>query len=246
MEQDKIDEIIKTAMEDMKVPPSPPEEFLNRLNKTCHERRKKPVAARLKTLFAAAAVILLVIAATNSFILRDATAVGNVISKFFNVEGEGSINNIVFEFFHKPKNEQDEIREITTIQPVTIPLEEAQAKVPFKILLPLYLPDGFYLDKVTLEEVHFPSYIVTLYYKNSKGEVLSICEENIIGETGRGYMYDKDDTVIEEVSINGSTATVANLKDKYVRLFWLNQSIFIEILGQVTKEEAIKVAENLK
>ncbi|WP_166512880.1 DUF4367 domain-containing protein [Desulfallas thermosapovorans] len=246
MEQDRIDEIIKTAMKDMKVPPPPPEEFLHRLNKKYHERRKKLVAARVKTLFAAVAVILLVIVATNSFILKNATAVGNVISKFFYVEGEGSINNIVFKFFHKPKNEQDEIHEITTIQPVTIPLEEAQAKVPFKILLPLYLPDGFCLDKVTLEEVYAPSYIITLYYKSSKGEMLSICEENIIGETGRGYMYDKDDTIIEEVSINGSTATVANLKDKYVRLFWLNQSISIEILGQVTKEEAIKIAKSLK
>jgi len=246
MEQDKIDEVIKTAMEDMKVPPPPPEEFLHRLNKTHHERQKKLVLARIKTFVAAIAVILLVITTINSFVLKDATAVGNVIARFFNVEGKGSINNIVFEFFHEPKKEQDEIREITTIKPVTMPLEEAQAKVPFKILLPLYLPDGFSLDKVTLEEVHDPSYMVTLYYKNSKGEMLSICEENIIGETGRGYMYDKDDTMIEKVSINGFTATLVNLKDKYIRLFWLNQSISIEILGQINKEDAIEVAENLK
>ena len=246
MEQDKIDKIIKIAMEDMKEPPPPPKEFLHRLNKTRHERQKKLVLARIKTFAAAIAVILLVTTTINSFVLKDATAVGNVIARFFNVEGKGSINNIVFEFFHEPKKEQDEIHEITTIQPITMPLEEAQAKVPFKILLPLYLPDGFSLDKVTLEEVHDPSYIVTLYYKNSKGEMLSICEENIIGEAGRGYMYDKDDTMTEEISINGFTATLVNLKDKYVRLFWLNQSISIEIFGQINKEGAIKVAENLK
>jgi len=246
MEQDKIDEVIKTAMEDMKVPPPPPEEFLQRLNKTYHERRKKLILVRIKTFFAAAAVIFLLMIAIGSFIPKDATAVGNVISRLFNVEGKGSINNIIFEFFHGSKNEQDEIREITTLQPVTMSLEEAQAKVPFKIQLPLYLPAGFSLDEVTLEEVHDPSYIVTLYYKNSKGEMLSIYEENIIGETGRGYMYDKDDTRIEEVSINDSTATLANLKDKYVRLFWLKQSISIEIFGQITKQDAIKIAENLK
>ncbi|WP_347488139.1 DUF4367 domain-containing protein [Desulfoscipio sp. XC116] len=246
MEQDKVDEVIKTAMEDMKVPPPPPKEFMQRLNKTYHERRKKLILIRIRTFLAAAAVIFLLIIVIGSFIPKDATAVGNVISRLFNVEGNGSINNIIFEFFHGPEKEQDEIREITTLQPVTMSLEEAQEKVPFKILLPLYLPVGFSLDEVTLEEVHDPSYIVTLYYKNSKGESLSIYEENIIGEAGRGYMYDKDDTMIEEVSINGSTATLANLKDKYVRLFWLKQSISIEIFGQTTKEKAIKVAESLK
>ncbi|WP_157872723.1 DUF4367 domain-containing protein [Desulfoscipio gibsoniae] len=42
------------------------------------------------------------------------------------------------------------------------------------------------------------------------------------------------------------TRALAYLKNKYVRLFWLNQSISIEIFGQITKEDAIKIAENLK
>jgi len=244
MEKDKVDEVIKSAMEDMNSPPPPPEEFFRRLNETYKERRKKRFAARMKT-FSAAAVICLMLIALGSLVSKDATAVGNIISRLFTVEGKGSINNILFEFFHEPKKEQDGIREIATLYPVTMSLEEAQAKVPFKILLPNYLPDGYSLDHVTLEEVHDPSYIVTLYYKNPNDEILSISQENIVGESGRGYMYDKDDTTVEEISIDGSLATLANLKDKYVRLFWLRQSISIEIFGQISKQDAIKIAENL-
>lgn len=246
MERDRIDDIIKKAMEEMKVQPPHPDEFLERIKKTHHERRKKKLLSKIKASFIAAVFICTILVAVSSLFPEKATAVGNVISRIFNIEGKGTLNNIVFEFFHESKTERNDIQEIATIQPETVTLEEARIRVPFKILQPLYTPEGFSLDKVTLEEIHKPSYRVTLYYRNHKDEMLAISEENIIGETGRGYMYDKNDTVIEEVSIKGTKATLANLKNKYIRIFWLKDSMSVEIFGQITKPDAIKLAESLK
>lgn len=246
MERDRIDDIIKKAMEETKVQPPPPDVFWERIKKTHNEKQKKKLLLKIKRLFIAAVFICTVLVTINSLFPEKATAVGNVISRIFNVEGNGTLNNIVFEFFHESNTEQNDLQEIVTIQPETLTLEEAQIRVPFKILQPLYTPEGFLLEKVTLEEIHKPSYRVTLYYRNDKDEMLTISEENIIGETGRGYMYDKDDTLIEEISINGAKATLAKLKNKYIRVFWLNDSLSIEIFGQITKLDSIKLAESLK
>lgn len=132
MERDRIDDIIKKAMEEMKVQPPPPNEFLERIKKTHHERRKKKLLSKIKASFIAAVFIFTILVAISSLFPEKATAVGNVISRIFNIEGKGTLNNIVFEFFHESRTEQNDIQEIATLQPETVTLEEARIRVPFK------------------------------------------------------------------------------------------------------------------
>ncbi len=240
-----IDDIIKDVMEEMKGQPPAANEMWQRIN-----RRLQVEEARRKLKFKKFAAVagLLIILGIGIFTVEPerTSAIGNFVSRVFRLDGRGPVKNVLFSYSREPDEAGPAVKEIATITPVTTTLEEARKKATFKILIPAYLPPGFSLKEVTWEKIRNPSYRVTLNYQGPQGGFLSISQQNLLGEMGAGYMYDSEDTLVEEVIIQGSPATLTISKNKLARIFWLNQNVSFELFGQISKNEILKVVKSLK
>lgn len=123
-------------------------------------------------------------------------------------------------------------------------LEEAQKVMNFIIKIPT-VPAGFQLENVIVaREGDQMSNEVYLNYVSSEREFI-VAEKKLGGQYAFGGAADSDDTIVEEILINGQTANILSFKDGVRRITWLTQSNNFYIEGKLTKEEIIRIAESM-
>jgi len=115
-----------------------------------------------------------------------------------------------------------------TYQPEVLSLEEAQRLAKFPILLPSYIPDGYFLENVTLpskvtdaeqkESKHINFQMVSLAYKNQDGKRISISQQPAIERSGEEEIEIQIEMLVGKGSVK--EISVNNQPAKYIQGTW--------------------------
>jgi hypothetical protein len=126
-------------------------------------------------------------------------------------------------------------------------LKEAQEASAFEIILPGYVPSDFHLENVSvMKEEGKQSQEITLNYHNQIGEMLTISEKLLSEQTAYGITVDKDDNDIKYMTVNeNKAALITNHKMGIKQLLWETSNKRMTILGKVTEEEMLKIANSM-
>lgn len=138
----------------------------------------------------------------------------------------------------------NEVQSITTTEDMS--LTRASNIANFDILIPSDL-SGYHLEnvKVWYSDDNQTSNKIELFYVGESGRSFSIKEEYYQGSMGFSTIVDNEDTIVEEISINGYEGSYLSFKDQEKRLVMLYPNIRVTIKGQLDKGDLIGIAESL-
>jgi outer membrane lipoprotein-sorting protein len=120
------------------------------------------------------------------------------------------------------------------LKPKPLTLDEARDKAEFPLLVPGYLPEG-----TTLVEVFEAQGGFVLYYDHSETSftvVQGVAEA--INETPGGET--------SEVTVRGQTATLVTDGQGHSFLAWTENGVTVAIVGHISQDEVLQVAESLE
>lgn len=255
----ELDKLIDDAVKEMVESATPPplEESWARFEKKLKERqqlsnghtaeRKNPFPLRMA--ITAGFIILLIGTLSISFPVK-ARAIGEKIVKTVETLLGGTQMNIGTGYTRDepgaPPSPPEELRELPASLERNISLEEARTISPFSLSIPQYIPAGYNLDRVNFQELVKPAAKVTLKYKGPDSNNFTITEMNVPDAFGRGYGYDIEDAVVEDLKIEDNTVKVIKFKDETFRISWMKQSIVYGLEGKIPREEALKIVESMQ
>ncbi|SHJ19013.1 DUF4367 domain-containing protein [Desulfosporosinus lacus] len=191
-----------------------------------------------------AAAILISIGSINFLYPHNANALGGKIGEFFDyIVGKTTVNKIET---YKPGNDPDmpKIQNLGTNVEKEVTLEQAQTSIPFKLATPSYLPSETNIRRVTLTSLGADVYQISIEY-NIKDQVILFNQQNSANGTSRGSLYDTDDTVVKDLMVNGSPAMLFMSKNGLNTLNWQLRGLLLQIKGEITEEEIIKIAYSI-
>jgi len=128
-----------------------------------------------------------------------------------------------------------EVVDIEAQQPEYLTLVEATAQAGFDLLVPAYTP-----EEATLIQVVRVQDTIVLGYDHAPGVSFSIVQgPQPMGQLPLGQT--------EEVTVRGLSATlVRNDANNFTSLQWTENDVVIRIVGAISPEDAIQVAESLQ
>ncbi|HEY4552229.1 MAG TPA: DUF4367 domain-containing protein [Bacillaceae bacterium] len=124
-------------------------------------------------------------------------------------------------------------------------LEEAQKVTDFAIKIPKSVPSDARLDHVAVtRQAGEKSREIYLHYMRG-GTPFTFTQMSASDQFGFGGAADGDDTKIEDVLISGQKGILIVFKNGHVQLIWMTQTHYYSIEGDVTKEEAMQMANSM-
>lgn len=123
-------------------------------------------------------------------------------------------------------------------------LDEAQKIVYFKIAEPKYLPPGTTIQRITITNFSTDVNRITEDYIY-QGQLIILTQQNTTGTLSQGSLYDTDDTVAKDITINGVSATLMTEKTGLNVLTWHQRGLLLQLTGQLPVEEFLKIAESI-
>lgn len=128
-----------------------------------------------------------------------------------------------------------------------VSLEEAKEKVPYKLLIPEYLPDGYKFKMAKTTETLGNSFRVHHTYTNSNKEEIRINQENILPNTYESINFSAKFRK-ENLNINGLDIMYITDDKNFKKLLWINNDMkFDMILPYNIKDSQIKkIIKSLK
>ncbi|QYR23766.1 DUF4367 domain-containing protein [Paenibacillus sp. sptzw28] len=202
-----------------------------------------------KIMYAACLLFLFVALVTE--IPQNGYAFGKITEIFHKIKGSTvqlfiKVGNPEIKDKDAPSNDFSIVQgsEVTSEQ---MSLEEAQKDTAFSIIVPEGISSEFVLKHVTVvkKQNEKKSKEIYLNYEGQDQRVFTVTEKEIDNQFGSGEIADQDDTKIEEINLNGQTATLFLFKDGKTRLIWTIPSHYFSIEGQITKEEIIQIAKSM-
>lgn len=137
-------------------------------------------------------------------------------------------------------------------EPVTMPLAEAQAQLPFAFGLPVWTPEGFALQdevEVVLPAESSQYATVTLTWQNEAEEMITL-QASVNAEAG---VQLSGAGTVEQAQVNGQPATLTRLglksAPRRLSLNWDQNGVTYTLAvggGVLSAEELIKMAESLQ
>ncbi len=206
---------------------------------------KKPVSKQKRIVVAA--TILLSIGSLNFLYPHNANALGGKIGEFFNyIVGKTTQNKTET---YKQGNEPGipKVQDIGDNIEKEVSLDSAQTSIPFKLATPSYLPHEANTRRVLLTSLGADVYQISIEY-NYNDKVIVFNQQNSASASGtsRGSLYDIDDTVIKDLTVNSSPATLFMSKNGIKTLNWQTRGLMLQISGVITEEEISKIAQSIK
>lgn len=200
-----------------------------------------------KRLAIAAGIIVFLTAGITVSFPQNARAIGEkIVNAISYLIGSNKVN--IGTSYNNRENSSlnDDIIEIPVGQELVISLNEAKSLTPFEIVTPKYLPPGYKLDELVLQELIQPYLVVkvTLKYVGDTG-YFTIFQENTPGEYGAGQGYDTDDTIKESFEMEQKKGDLFTHKSGKVKANWLNQGMLFRIEGNISKNETLKIIESM-
>ena len=127
---------------------------------------------------------------------------------------------------------------------VEMSLDEAKSMTNFIISIPT-VPTGFQLEHVTvMEETDGGSNEVYLHYTSSERE-FTISERAWEEQFSFGMTVDRSDLSVEELNLNGQRVSLTTFKNGIRKLTWKTQSHFLQVEGELTEDEIVRIAESM-
>lgn len=198
-----------------------PKNGLKRILKIAKEKKYHKPLYIVYLRRAAVTVLILAAAMFTAMMSRSEirAAIADVITKWYNT-------HIRIEFTADPSDET-----------VTTPISADSLQIG-------YIPDGFELTKSVVYDQLYISY---LYQNTATDKYIDIT----ISKTGiTDYMLDIEHHNIESTVINGSAAYIHTPSDSneppHTAVILINQSYTLMIDARLSREEAIKIAENIR
>jgi hypothetical protein len=257
-ESDKLscDHLIKEAVEeDLRNTPPPRltsseawNQLSHRLNQERLDRSRHISSFRKKLIYAASGLLLLF------GLFAWAPGNGMAFSKLANIlhKIQGSMLQIFVGVRDVPGNDRnaptsDEfvIVEGTELRTEFMNLSDAQKKTSFTITVPKYIPLGFDLRDVAvfLRGTSLSNEIYLTFVGD--GQEFKIREMSTGDQFGLGATVDREDTKMEKITFNSSSATLLTYKDGTLELRWTVQDLYFTVEGKLKKEEMINIAKSM-
>lgn len=193
----------------------------------------------------AAAIILISIGSINFLYPNNANAVGGKIAEFFNHIVGKTTQNKTETYKSGIDPGVPKIQDIGDIFEKEVTLAEAQTLVHFKLATPSYLPNKASSSRVLLSSSGTDVYQITIDYILNEN-VIVFSQQFIANEISHGTLYDTDDTVIKDLLVNGSPASLFMSKNGINTLNWQSRGLLLQIKGKISEEEITKIANSVK
>lgn len=194
--------------------------------------------------FIVAAVILISLGSFNFLYPNNANAVGGKIAQFFNYITGKTIQNKT-ETYTGVNLDAPKVQDIGDIFEKEVTLSEAQALTPLKLAIPSYLPHEANTRRVVIASLGSDVYKTSIEY-DLDGSVIVFSQQIIANGISRGTLFDTDDTVTKDLLVNGSPATLFMRKNGINTLNWQSRGLLLQIKGEITEEEILKMAQSIK
>jgi len=238
MKQNNIDRIIKETYtefnseldihSDIKIP-----EFNTIMNKFHGNLKEKSNRSFIsKKLALVASFTLIIIFSTFLSSIPKVTAFKfNILKKFEELRGNtrdikfstnDALDNNLNKSVSKSNNSADQIERLVT-------MDEAKKEVPFELLVPKYIPDGYKLETVKLVKAMGDYFSVKQIYTNSTGKIIRIYQ-NTISENGAETISMSSDLRTEDIIINNLKIKFATDDKNFKTMLWFDNNIKNEVL----------------
>lgn len=122
----------------------------------------------------------------------------------------------------KSNNSADQIERILSI-------DEAKKEVPFKILVPKYMPDSYKLDNVKLVKALGDYFSVNQTYTNSAGKIIQI-SQSTVSENQEETISISSELSTEDIIINNLKIKLVTDNKNFKKMIWFDHNIKNEIL----------------
>ncbi|WP_435789601.1 DUF4367 domain-containing protein, partial [Clostridium sp.] len=122
----------------------------------------------------------------------------------------------------KSNDSADQIEKLVTI-------DEAKKEVPFKLLVPTYIPDGYKLKTVKLVKAMGDSFSVKQIYTNSTGKIIRI-NQNTISENGAETISMSSNLWTEDIIIDNLKINFATDDKNFKTMLWFDNNTKNEVL----------------
>ncbi|MGH4119287.1 DUF4367 domain-containing protein [Clostridium sp.] len=155
----------------------------------------------------------------------------NVMKKFEELRGDTrdikfstqdvldtNLNNGISE----SNNSTDQIEKLVTI-------DEAKKEIPFELLVPKYIPDGYKLETVKLVKSMGDSFSVNQVYTNSTGKIIRFYQ-NTVAENGSETISMNSNLRTEDIIINNLKINFATDDKNFKTMLWFDNNIKNEVL----------------
>jgi len=204
---------------------------------------KKPFSNQKKIVVAA--TILLSIGSLNFLYPNNANALGGKIGEFFNYIVGKTTQNKTETFKQINDTSIPKVQDIGDISEKEVTLAQAQTSIPFILATPSYLPHESNIRRVLLSSLGADVYQISIEYKLNEN-VFVFSQQNSANGTSRGSLYDTDDTVVKDLTVNGSPATLFMRKEGINTLNWQIRGLILQITGKITEEDICMIANSIK
>lgn len=191
-----------------------------------------------------AAVIVISIGAITFSSPNNANAFGGKIAEFFNYIVGKTTQNKTETYKQDDESGVPKVQDIGDIFEKEVNLEQAQDSIPYRLAIPNYLPHEANKRRVVLSSLGADVYQITIEYNFNK-DVIVFSQQNSANGTSRGTLYDTDDTVTKNLSINGNDAILFMRKSGINTLNWQLRGLLLQITGKLSEQEITKIAQSI-
>jgi|GEM_PF-2137094 len=189
--------------------------------------------------------ILLSISTITFLHPNNANAFGGKIAKIFNYIIGKTSNNVTETYQQVDDPGIPKVQDLGEIIEKEVSLDEVHNMISFKLATPSYLPHEANTRRVFITSHGADVYEINIEY-NVNDKVIVFSQENVPYGASRGSLYDKDNTVIKDIMINGNPAILFMNKNGMNTLNWQSRSLLLQLKGQISEEEIIKIAQSIK
>ncbi|KGK91209.1 hypothetical protein DP73_04365 [Desulfosporosinus sp. HMP52] len=203
---------------------------------------EKPFSKRKRIVVAA--TILISIGSINFLYPHNANALGGKIGEFFAYIVGKTTKNQTETYKQSKDPEIPKIQNLGSNIEKEVSLNQAQAEVPFKLAIPSYLPPEAKTSRVVLTSLGTDVNEVTIEYSYND-IVIVFSQQNCASGTSRGSVYDTDDTVVKDLTVNGSPAILYLSKNSISTLNWQTRGLLLQITGKINETEILKIANSI-
>lgn len=249
--QDSVREMVEAAA------PPPLDQSWARFEKKLQEQQpdlvKNPVIksknlSPLRLAIAAGIIVLLAGTLSASFPAQ-ARALGVKIVDIVGTLISGTQMNVRTEYKHYEPGQHpppgEGIREVEIGRETAVSIDEARAACPYPLAIPKYLPHGFALDTVNLQEMVNPVVKVTMRFAGSDASYFLFTQVNSPGEYAQGYGYDLEDAAVEDFTAGENNGKLVTFKNNAIKFLWIKQGVVYSLEGNIPKEDALKIIESM-
>ncbi|WP_434511822.1 DUF4367 domain-containing protein [Desulfitobacterium sp. AusDCA] len=191
-----------------------------------------------------AAVILIIISSIVAFKPISTVAFGEQFIKLYNFIVGKTTKNQTESYQRTPSSDMPMVQDLGTNEEKELTFEEAKSTTPYKLAIPNYLPEGTKEQKVIATSIDSNIRKITIQYMID-GNMIEFEQSNTGRAASRGSLYDTDDTVLKELTINGATATLLTHKTGISTLNWEMRGLLLQLTGKISSEELVKMAESI-